>query len=225
MWPDATPVSLAEAEICKRYVTGRSQALFFDCFESGAGAWKLYGTKHMGSNHGLYVGHRQKAVAGDPKWADYIVEGKALLKIHWLKGKQPDYGSEDGKTAAALLFRVNEPGAAFEAMRAYGVFHDGETLSLRKFDGKACQELASYDLSGLATPSRLNEWSQVRIQARGPRIRIWFNRTHGDPAKGLRIDYTDTDDPILSGAIGVASWKTTALFDDIIVLPADRLPE
>jgi len=223
MWPDATPVSLAEAEICKRYVTGRSQALFFDCFESGAGAWKLYGTKHMGSNHGLYVGHRQKAVAGDPKWTDYIVEGKALLKIHWLKGKQPDYGSETGKAAAGLLFRVNEPGDAFEAMRAYGVFHDGETLSLRKFDGKAWKTLASYDLSGLATPSRLNEWSQVRIQAQGPRIRVWFNRTHGDPAKGLRIDYTDKDNPILAGAIGVASWKTTALFDDIVVLPADDL--
>ena len=65
-----------------------------------------------------------------------------------------------------------------------------------------------------------NEWSLFRVEAIGPRIRVWFNRTHGDPEKGLRIDFTDTDDPILSGAIGVGSWKTTALFDDIVVLPA-----
>jgi len=130
MWPDATPVSLAEAEICKRYVTGRSQALFFDCFESGAGAWTLYGTKHMGSNHGLYVGHRQKAVAGDAAWTDYVFEGKALLKIHWLKGKQPAYAEEEGNPSAGLLFRVNESGEALEDVRCYSVFHDGRNLML-----------------------------------------------------------------------------------------------
>ena len=42
----------------------------------------------------------------------------------------------------------------------------------------------------------------IRIEAIGPKIRIWFNRTHGDPEKGLRIEYTDKDDPILSGAVG-----------------------
>ncbi|MDP6524502.1 MAG: hypothetical protein QGI24_05210 [Kiritimatiellia bacterium] len=222
MWPDATPVSLAEAEAVKRYVTGKSEALLLEYFESGSKGWKPYGTKHMGSNHGLYVGHGQKAVAGNPKWKDYIVEGKALLKIHWLKGKQPDYADEKGDPTAGLLVRVNEPGDAFEEVRCYTVSHTGPKLMLGKFYNKEWKELAAYDLTRLKTKSRLNEWNGIRVEAIGPRIRVWFNRTHGDPEKGLRIDYTDKEDPILSGAIGVASWKTTALFDDIVVLPVGK---
>jgi hypothetical protein len=221
LWPDATPVSLAEAEAVRRYVTGRSNALLLEYFESGAKGWTFHGTRHMGSNHGLYVGHGQKATAGDPAWKDYILEGKALLNIHWLKGKQPDFSEVEGEMNAGLLLRVNEPCESFEAMRAYTITHTGCELRLGKVDGEAWKNLATYDLTGLKTKSRPNEWSLFRVEAIGPRIRIWFNRTHGDPAKGLRIDYTDTDNPILSGAIGVGSWKTTALFDDIVVLPAD----
>ena len=33
MWPDATPVSLAEAETIRRWTTGQSRALFFDDFQ------------------------------------------------------------------------------------------------------------------------------------------------------------------------------------------------
>ena len=33
MWPDATPVSLAEAEAIRRYMTGKRKALFFDDFQ------------------------------------------------------------------------------------------------------------------------------------------------------------------------------------------------
>jgi len=62
-------------------------------------------------------------------------------------------------------------------------------------------------------------WSMIRVEAVGPRIRVWFNRTHGDPDRGPRIEHTDADDPILSGAIGVNACRTTAMFDDIVVLP------
>lgn len=221
MWPDATPVSLAEAEACKRYVTGKSDALLLEYFESGSKGWKPYGTKGMGSNHGLYVGHRQKAIAGDPTWKDYIVEGKALIKIKWLKGKQPDYAEEEGDPAGGLLFRVNNPGETFEDVRCYSVSHTGTKLQLGKFENKKWKDLASYDLTKLETKSRPNEWSLIRIEAIGPKIRVWFNRYHGDKDKGLRIEYTDKDNPILSGAVGVASWKTTSLFDDIVVLPTN----
>jgi len=222
LWPDATPVSLAEAAAVKRYVTGKSDAMLLEYFETGRDGWTLYGNQNMGSNHGLYVGHGEKAVAGDAAWKDYVVEGKTLPWIHWLKGKRPDYSNEAGEIGAWLLFRVNEPGQEFHAMRAYGVSHDSKVLTLAKFEAGKQKVLASYDITKLATKSRLNEWSLIRVEAVGPRMRVWFNRTHGDKDKGLRIDYTDKDNPILSGAIGVASWKTTALFDDIVVLPTNQ---
>ncbi len=222
MWPDATPISLAEAEICRRYVTGKSQALLFDCFESGDKAWKLYGTKHMRSNHGMEVPHKTKAVAGDPKWTDYLLEGRVLVTIPWKKEPKPQYGDAEGPTSAGLLFRVNKPGDDYQQLRGYSITHTGKQLVLGKFENKSWKELVSYDLTRLETKSRLNEWSMIRVEAKGPRIRVWFNRTHGDPQRGLRIDYADQDNPILSGAIGLTSFKTTAVFDDIVVLPADE---
>ena len=45
---------------------------------------------------------------------------------------------------------------------------------------------------------------------------------HGDPDKGLRIEYTDKDDPILSGAVGAGAFKTTAMFDDLVVIPIGK---
>ncbi|NQU26244.1 MAG: hypothetical protein HQ567_33575 [Candidatus Nealsonbacteria bacterium] len=67
----------------------------------------------------------------------------------------------------------------------------------------------------------------IRIAAAGPRIRVWFNRMHPsvDPQRGLRIDYTDETDPILSGAIGVRTQGVVASFDNIVVLPVDVLPQ
>ncbi|MDP6046143.1 MAG: hypothetical protein QGG25_11085 [Phycisphaerae bacterium] len=223
MWPDATPVSLAEADACKKYVTGKSDAALFESFESGAKGWKFYGVKHMGSNHGLYVPDRCKAVKGDAKWTDYIYEGKVLVKIPWKRrGAKPVVYKGDGDPAAGLLFRVNAPGDKFEDVRCYSVAHTGKKLMLGKSSGGKWKELASYDLTGLKTKSRVNEWSLIRIEAIGPKIRIWFNRTHGEACKGLRIEYTDKDDPILSGAVGVGAIKTTGMFDDLVVIPIGK---
>ena len=48
MWPDATPVSLAEAEAIHRYATGKRRALFFDDFQDRPSTlpagWTAYGT-------------------------------------------------------------------------------------------------------------------------------------------------------------------------------------
>ena len=42
--------------------------------------------------------------------------------------------------------------------------------------------------------------------------------------KGLRIDLTDSDAPVLSGAIGVRTHQVGAWFDNIVVLPVNILP-
>ena len=38
----------------------------------------------------------------------------------------------------------------------------------------------------------------------------------------MRIEYTDKTKAILSGAIGAGSFKTTAMFDDIVVIPVEE---
>jgi len=169
------------------------------------------------------VGNKQKAVAGDAKWSDYMLEGRVLVKIPWKwRGQKDSVYTEQGDPSAGLLFRVNEPGDQHQQVYAYSVTHDSKKVMLNKCDGKAWKQLASYDITKLKTKSRLNEWSMIRVEAIGPKIRVWFNRTHGDPEKGLRIEYTDKDNPILTGAIGCSAYKTIALFDDIIVLPVEK---
>lgn len=111
-------------------------------------------------------------------------------------------------------------------MRSYAVTFDSNSLALSKIDAGSRKALATYDLTKLETDTRINEWSMIRIAAAGPRIRVWFNRMHPsvDPDRGLRIDYTDKNDPILSGAIGVRADKVPASFDNIVVLPIKELP-
>ena len=89
------------------------------------------------------------------------------------------------------------------------------------------QPLAEFDLSELDCKVQPNVWNQIRVAVEGSRIRVWLNRMHpsADPDRGLRIDFTDEKEPILSGAIGVRSHMIDAWFDNIVVLPVDELPE
>ncbi|MFT5129007.1 MAG: hypothetical protein ACI8W8_002627 [Rhodothermales bacterium] len=221
-WSNGDPVSLAEAAIVRKHANGKWDALFYDDFQRGGSKWKLYGMKHTHWRHGIYMLHGTKAVAGDPTWTDYVVEGRALFKRKWLlrDEKRKDYSTVEGDPAAGLLLRVNDAGEAYDDLRASSVTHDGKALILGKFNKGSWKELSRFDLAANAIQARQMEWSMIRVEAVGPRIRVHFNRYHGDPDKGWRIDYTDRDDPILSGAIGVSSFKTDAMFDDVVVLPA-----
>jgi len=151
-----------------------------------------------------------KAIAGDETWTDYVLEGQVVIK--------PGEGAAPG--SAGFLLRVTAPGEGLEEMRGYAVTFNSNTLALSKIDGGTRQELATSDLTKLETDTRINEWSMIRISAAGPRIRVWFNRMHPsvDPDRGLRIDYTDKNGPILSGAIGVRTHQVSASFDNIVVL-------
>ena len=42
-----------------------------------------------------------------------------------------------------------------------------------------------------------------------------------DRDHGLRIDFSDNEDPILKGRIGARTRNTNAQFDNLILLPAD----
>jgi hypothetical protein len=210
LWPDCTPVSLAESVAILRYVTGKSDAMFFEDFELHSDkAWKVHGKPNMPVRNAATLEPGLKATAGDPKWKDYMLEGRVVIR--------------KGKGRAGLLLRVNDPGEKLDDMKGYGVVYNSSGLELVKIDKGEPKKLASFDITKLKTKTRDNEWSMILVEARGPRIRVWFNRMHpsSDPQKGLRIDFTDEKDPILSGAIGLRAHDVTAQFDNIVVLPAE----
>ncbi len=215
MWPDTTPVSLAEAEACLKYATGKGNALFYDNFQDGPeseehAGWKSFGEGGSGGSRVLKVGSGSKMIAGDPKWKDYVLEGMVML--------------HGGMGNAGLVFRVNEPGDANDELRGYYVGFDARTLYLGKFNS-GWQPLAEYDLSKLDCKVVPGVWNQIRVAVQGNRIRVWFNRMHpsADLEKGLRIDIKDEKAPILTGNIGVRAQAVDAWFDNIVVVPIDPM--
>jgi len=215
MWPDATPVSFAESEACLKYVTGKSNALFYDNFQNvleqpPRAGWKTFGAGESNASGVLKVASGTKRIAGDPAWEDYVLEGVVMLK------------GEKGN--AGLVFRVNKPGDGKDQMQGYYVGFDTKKLHLGKMnnDWKA---LAAFDLTKLDCKVVPGVWNRIRIAVEGPRIRVWFNRMHpsSDPQKGLRIDFTDKDTPVLSGSIGVRAHGVDAWFDNIVVVPVSMV--
>jgi hypothetical protein len=223
-WPNGEPVSLAEAEVIRKHATGKNEALLYDDFQEGTKQWKFYGTKGARAHHALYLNHGWKAIAGDAKWTDYTVEARVLYKRKWLRRneKRNDYSAVEGKPSAGVYFRVNKPGDKFKDINAYYAYHDTENLVLGKYTNGKWKELASYDLKANKVQARPMEWSMIRVEAIGPRIKVFLNRYHGDKDKGLRIDFTDKNEPILSGSIGLGSFKVDGLFDNVVVLPIKK---
>ncbi len=216
MWPDCTPVSLAEAEAIRSYMTGQQQALFFDDFQDSPlperPGWKTYGPASSGGSGMLKLSPGIRMVTGDSTWTDYVLEGVVMLR--------------EGHGNAGLVFRVNDPRPGNDQFRGYYVGFDTEKLYLGKmnFDWRT---LAEYDLSRLDCQVVPGVWNQVRVAVQGNRIRVWFNRMHpsADADRGLRIDYTDEQDPIAAGAIGVRTHRVSAWFDNVVALPIEQVVE
>ncbi|MDR1813769.1 MAG: DUF1080 domain-containing protein, partial [Tannerella sp.] len=217
LWPDATPVSLAEAEAVRRYVTGESQALFYDDFEKSNNTvkqddkWTIYNApQHSGVCN---VEADVKQVGGDEAWTDYRLEGRVMLT------------SEQGN--AGLMFRVSQPGdgnkdcKAIDDFIGYYVGFDTKKLYLGKMDKVKWKQLAEYPLEKLDCKVVPGVWNQILVEVREAEIKVWFNRMHpsSDPENGLRITYNDADVPHLNGAIGMRTFSQSAKFDNIIVMP------
>jgi hypothetical protein len=222
LWPDASPVSLAEAEAVRHYATGETQALFFDDFQSGKttgsprkeAQWTVYEGVSSGVCH---VEPGVKRIAGDESWTDHVLEGCVMLT--------------NSHSNAGLMFRVNDAGngrdGKFAADDYTGYFtgFDTKTLYLGKMNNGEWKLLAQYPLEKLECKVIPGVWNQIRVAVEGSQIRVWFNRMHpsADPENGLRITYNDTDSPILKGNIGMRAIGQSAMFDNIIVLPISIL--
>ncbi len=216
MWPDATPVSLAEAEAIRRYTTGESKALFFDDFQNAPPpirrpGWTAHGSLGSGGSGVMPLDAGMKMLAGDTEWTDYVIEAVVMLR-----------SEEQGN--AGLVFRANDPGPGHDELRGYYVGFDTKQLHLGKLENN-WQPLAAFNLEKLDCRVVPGVWNQIRVSVEGPYIRVWFNRMHpsADKDRGLRIDYTDKKSPILSGNVGLRAHRVDAWFDNVVVLPGETL--
>ena len=81
LWPDSTPVSLAEAEAVRRYTTGERRALLYEDFQSPPPqstwpGWTTYGTPEGKGSSVLRLDGNRKMVAGDPALLDSSRAGR-----------------------------------------------------------------------------------------------------------------------------------------------------
>ncbi|MFC1805432.1 hypothetical protein ACFL09_00435 [Planctomycetota bacterium] len=144
------------------------------------------------------------------------------------KPTTPVKGFHNGRWAWCPQKRERDPGDlekfkpyVQEVIRAHRM--DKRVLFWEIFNEPAPE----FDLRKLDCKVLPDVWNLIRVAVEGPRIRVWLNRMHpsSDPDRGLRIDFTDTNNPILSGAIGVRAHRVSAWFDNIVALPLDVLPQ
>jgi len=119
------------------------------------------------------------------------------------------------------IVRVNQPGPGNDAIHGYYVGFSTRTLYPGRMHNN-WQPLATFDLSKLECRVVPNVWNLLRVAVEGKRICVWFNRMHpsADKDAGLRIDFTNDNEPVLSGNIGLRTAGVEACFDNVLVLPA-----
>jgi len=154
---------------------------------------KMEGDNHIFSGFGDCWGE-----TGDPEWTDYIFE----LKIKLIKGD------------AGITFRTI-PKPPYGAERYIVMLYSSGMGSLVKteiyLEEERWNELKQIDFG-----IKPGEWHMVRIICHENNIKVYIN-------DNLKLDYTDEENPILSGFIGVGvsyqfDYKPShSYFDDIKV--------
>lgn len=124
------------------------------------------------------------ALAGDSGWQDYSFTAQMKLQQQLRQGSPPN-SWETGW----LFFRYEGEG------RSYYLAHKTNGLELGKL-----VEPAGSGQAFLATapglPAEPERWYDYRIDVEGPTISVYVD---GE----LQLTYTDTEDPILSGGVGL----------------------
>jgi len=75
-------------------------------------------------------------------------------------------------------------------------------------------------LKEVPAPVNPGEWHTLRVDLHGPRIRIYL-----DAETAPRIDFTDTDSPLLSGEMALRTWNSDASFRNVRVRTDGQLIE
>jgi len=179
-----------------------AQQIFGESFEEpgvtvGPAGWRAFGG-NWNSN-----GSTIQAAGGDgPKlslerqnFTDGLVSAKVFLRE-----------TKDGN--AGLLVRVSRAGIGADNFEGYEVSIDGKAHELVL--GKHQHDF--HLLSRALAPVNSGEWHRLRVALNGPRIRVFI-----DDETNPRIDYLDSNRPLLSGAISLRTWQIGASFSDVSV--------
>ena len=176
---------------------GRLQAA--DFLVGPADGW----TYHRGRWSGAYEGIRAVDRARGPfalcrheSFADGTVEAKLVL--------------HQASESAGFLFRAQADG---DELRGYEVLLDPRRgrVALRRHAKEAA--FLAESLFALQTGQLLS----VRVQASGPRLRVWLN----GGARPL-LDVTDPEPLTAAGRVGLKAWGAALSLDDLVLRVGDR---
>ena len=182
------------------------QRLFGESFEepgvvSGPAGWRALGGKW--SSDGSTI----RCPAGDGPMLvldqNGIQDAVVTAQLQVAKGQE---GS------AGLIVRVSNAQTGIDNF-------DGYEIALRAKAGQLALGKHHHDyklLQEVPAPVAPGESHQLRVELAGPRIQIFL-----DSETTPRIDFIDTDHPLISGTIALRPWQADSEFRDIAV---DKVP-
>lgn len=109
---------------------------------------------------------------------------------------------------AGFVFHVSAPGNGADAFNGYEIslMHGGKRLRLGKH-----QQNYTFLQEVDVTFNHL-EWTNLKVVTEGARIRVYVNKST-QPA----MDFTDSNNPVLSGAVGLRTWNSDVQFKNLLV--------
>lgn len=176
----------------KTYQENFSHATLKDWLLYG-GSWFIKnGAIHAASNKGSwgYGIHGSKAIAANTFFEDLSYEATVQL---------------NSKGDAGLLFRVTDHVIGAEAYNGYyfGINADSGQIQLGKSSNQKWVILATTQQK-----LELGKAYQVRIEAKGAEIKVYFN-------EGVKPIFSVTDDEFRTGSIGVRAYDALASIDNL----------
>jgi len=197
----------------------------------------LYGSCMEDVNHEIYGGLYDQKIfgesfeepassidfAGFTKYeGDWKLSAEAISVFSWPGAKivntTPSFadGSAEvnikftGATGenAGIIFHVSESGGGADNFNGYEIslLRSGTTLRLGKHQHNYT---LMRDVAVTFTPE---EWTNLKVEMIGARILIYINNA-ATPA----LDYTDSNNPVLSGTVGLRTWNSDVSFKDLIL--------
>jgi len=170
-----------------------ASSIDFEGFTKYEGDWKL-----NSPGISVFSWPGAKIVNKTPSFAD----GSAEVNLK--------FTSTSGENAG-IIFHVSESGGGADNFNGYEIslLRSGTTLRLGKHQHNYT---LLRDVSVSFTPE---EWTNLKVEMIGARILVYINN-----AEIPALDYTDTNNPVLSGTVGLRTWNSNVTFKDLILKTA-----
>ena len=201
----------------------------------------MFGSCIEDVNHEIYGGLYGQRIFGESFEEPGVVSGPAGWRalggkwnsdgpiIHCPAGEGPMLlldrrADQNGTVTAQLKVARGQEGSTGLIVRVSnaqkGIDNfDGYEIALRAQAGQLALGKHHHDyklLQEVSAPVAPGEFHRLRVELAGPRIQVFF-----DSEATPRIDFTDTDHPLLSGTIALRPWQADSEFRDIAV---DNVP-